>query len=120
MEMALVIPLLMLLLTGLVDVGRLLWIRSALEEAAQEGAVYGVLNPTADIEAWIRASSDTPVDLSDPVGVIVDITCASDKLTVIVEHEVELITPYMGHVLGTESRPVTATVVGDLVGGASC
>ena len=119
-ELAIVIPVLALLLTGITDVGRMLWIQGALEEAAQEGATFAVLNPAGDIEGRIRTSSSSPVDLSDPTEASVAITCVSDTVTVSVSHNVELITPFMGAFFGTSSRPVTATVVGDLVGNNSC
>lgn len=119
-ELAIVVPILVLMLTGIADVGRMLWIKGALEEAAQEGATYGVLNPTGDIEGRVRTSSSNPVDLSDPTEATVSITCVSDTLTVEVGHEVELMTPFMSAFFGVNSRPVTATVVGEIVGNQTC
>ncbi len=119
-ELAVVMPLLVMLLTGVADVGRMLWIKAALEEAAQEGATYAVFNPTGDIEGRIRTSSDSPIDFSDPAEATIEITCVSDTITVTVGHNVELMTPFMADLLGTSSRPITATVVGALVGGATC
>ncbi len=119
-ELAVVVPVLVMLLTGVADVGRMLWIKGALEEAAQEGAIYAVLNPTGDIEGRVRASSDSPIDFGDPAEVTIEVTCVSDTITVTVGHNVELITPFMADVFGTSSRPITATVVGTVVGGETC
>ena len=46
-EFALIAPLLLTLVIGIVDVGRLYYVRQGLEYATQEGARYYMLNPTA-------------------------------------------------------------------------
>lgn len=92
---------LIFLLLGIVDVGRAIFTRMAIEDAAEEGAAYGSLAEgisTADIEARVRAAVDRP-DLSTAT---VWVTCLEDshgnrRITRFVKVEVvfdqDLITP---------------------------
>lgn len=68
-EFALSLTVIMILLAGAVEFGIALFQYVQLRDAAQEGALYGSLNPsdTAGIVARVRAASDTPIDLQgDP------------------------------------------------------
>ena len=58
-EMALMMSFLLILLVGVVDLGRGFFVYLALRDAAQEGALYGSTDPTnnADIEARVSNSS---------------------------------------------------------------
>lgn len=92
---------LIVLLLGIVDVGRAIFTRMALEDAAEEGAAYASLAEgisTADIAARVRASVDRP-DLS---AATVTVTCLEDTkgnrritrfVTVEVVFDQDLITP---------------------------
>ena len=64
-EFALSLTVIMILLAGAVEFGIALFQYVQLRDAAQEGALYGSLNPsdTAGIVARVRAASDTPIDL---------------------------------------------------------
>lgn len=116
-EMALVMPLLLLLIVGVIDLGRALWTDLALKDAAQEGALYGSFAPTADIEQRVRLSSDLPIDLSDSSVVVTPVVdCVAGEVTVTVEHELPLITPIVGQMFGGSIHlhsTVTGTVFGD-------
>lgn len=59
-EFALTLALLLMLLAGLVDLGRAIFTYMALREAAQEGALYGSINPilTDSIEDRVMGSSN--------------------------------------------------------------
>ena len=68
-EFAISLTVIMILLAGAVEFGIALFQYVQLRDAAQEGALYGSLNPTdtAGIVARVRAASDTPINLqSDP------------------------------------------------------
>jgi hypothetical protein len=56
-ELAVSLVVLLILLAGIVDLGRLAFHYIAMRDAAQEGASYGIINPTdcAQIESRIRA-----------------------------------------------------------------
>ncbi len=84
-EFALVIPLFLLLLFGLVEVGRLIYLQNAFNEAAREAARYG------SVEQWLAdcPSKASPVNRFEctgqvareriagaPATVKVDVSCA--------------------------------------------
>jgi Flp pilus assembly protein TadG len=59
-ELAIVLPLALLLMSASIDVGRILFTYIALEDAVQEGSVYLANNPTSDqltIQGRVRGSS---------------------------------------------------------------
>ncbi len=113
-EMALVLPLLVLLVFGIVDLGRLLFTQIALHEAAQEGSLYASTNPDDPEGARVRVieSIDNPtVELSD---VVVD--CPGSTVRVSLTYEMDLITP----ILGGGSVTLDAEVIGDRFATAPC
>lgn len=80
-EMALSLVFLLVLLGGVVDLGRMFWVFVTLRDAAQEGASYASFCPAdiAGIQARIRNSSTNPVNLADTTNVAIIITpdCSS-------------------------------------------
>ena len=79
------------LLSGAVDFGIGFYSYVAVRDAAQEGALYGSVYPTGNIEARVRSSSATPVDLTNTSNVHVTIppftACAGNPLTVTVQYD---------------------------------
>ncbi len=63
-EFALTLMIMMWLLSGAVDFGLGFFSYVAIRDAAQEGALYASIDPTADIVARIQNSSNTPVNLA--------------------------------------------------------
>lgn len=65
-ELALSFTMIMLILSGVVDLGRAFFVVIALRDAAQEGAVYASVYPTdyTGIRDRVRTSSSDPVDFS--------------------------------------------------------
>ena len=62
-EFALLLPILVLLVAGLIDFGRAYFTRMELENAARAGAQYGILHGTdnlATIQDIVRQASDVP------------------------------------------------------------
>jgi len=117
MEMALSFVLLMVLISGIVDLGRAFFFYSALRDAAQEGASYGSLFPDEDtpIIARVRNSSNSPVDLTDS-EIDVSVTrdgppCQGSGITVtLVYNDLTFITPWVGLFTGVNSIDLTASV----------
>lgn len=78
LEMAFSMIVLLMLLGGIVDFGRLFYTYIALREAAQEGAAYASICPPGDvdnsqkIDAHVRASSQAPVDLTSYSTIMVN------------------------------------------------
>ena len=56
-ELALVFPLLILILLGTVDVGRIFYVTVSLNDAAEEGAIYAATAPTDTAEIKERAAN---------------------------------------------------------------
>jgi TadE-like protein len=105
-EFAIVLPLLLTLALGAVDLGRGLISYVELEQAAQEGALYGSFAPSdaAIVAARVRNSSTGLVPLSDATEVDVDVLCAPDvpagKIGVRLSYTLDVLTPLVGPMLG--------------------
>jgi Flp pilus assembly protein TadG len=128
-ELALILVFILLLLAGVVDLGRAFFTYMALREAAQEGALYGSTNPTddANIETRARNASNLLQDLSsDPnadTSVTVTITgdaCTGNAITVTVSYDNFPITmPFIGSFVGSQTIPISASIT-DTILSPSC
>ena len=97
-EAALIIPFLLLLVLGVVDLGRGFYDAAAVQEAAQEGVIYASFNPGDPTGAIARA--EDAIQSPDFTG-SVTVTCpATDQVTVTVSHTFSLITPLIGNIVG--------------------
>ena len=113
--------LLIILLAGSVDAGRALVTYMALREAAQEGALFGSTNPTANslIEDRVENSSD----LLQFIGADADIeiqligsACTGNGIRVRVTFENFPITmPYIGAVVGSQTVPISASATNTIL-----
>jgi len=77
-EFALVVPLLMLILFGVLDLGRAFYASITIANAAREGARYAMFYPgdTAGIRmATEREAQNSGVDLTDPAKATIDVGC---------------------------------------------
>ena len=110
-ELALVLPIFFLLVFGLVDLGRAVFIYNSLAEASRDGARWGSVQARAHNEASRTTIEDHVVDLLVGVPsptVTADCTprgglsgcTALDVLLVRVESDVEMITPLLGAIIG--------------------
>ena len=75
-EFALIIPLLVLLLMGIFDLGRGVYAYNVVASAAREGAHYGVLDPTNTNEIQNRAKANTAA--LDPNQISIQIQCSNN------------------------------------------
>ena len=93
-EFAIAVPLLVVLVLGIVDYGRLTTTRITLHEAAQEGSIYASTHPDdpAGIRQRVIESVDNPA--IDPTTIIVD--CPGSQLRIRINHPMNLITPLFG------------------------
>lgn len=127
-EMAISILILIYLLSGAVEFGIAFFQFVQLRDAAQEGALFGSVNPpasagdTAKINAIItrtKAASSSPIDLaSDPgVNVAVSVTggyCEGGALEVTVTYPHDVFMPFMSTFIGdtvTLDATVTDTIL---------
>ena len=115
-EMALVLPLLLLLMFGIIEGGRLFSSYVELQNHARDGARYasiksGELDTTAKIIQW-RDDTLTPriegnLALLDPANLSVELTKSSmgttdEWMEVTLTYTLELITPFIGDILATD------------------
>jgi len=138
-ELGISLVILLYLLAGAVEFGVLFFQFVQLRDAAQEGALYGSMNPLStqwdDIELRARAASDAPVDLADSTTVDVSIlvedkdtgvktlvwkngaaqgsttvACEGNGIEVVVEFDHQIFMPFMPQILGNDFVPLTAGV----------
>ncbi len=127
-ELAVILVFMVLLLAGIVDIGRAFYTYIALRDAAQEGVIYGSLFPTAcsAIETRVRITSDSPVDMAAAfVAVTVLIAgvdcasatpsqaCAGNEIRVRVAYSDFPITmPLLGTFIGTQTIGMSTEAAG--------
>lgn len=119
LEFALVLPIFLLILCGIIDFGWLFYNQLALNNICREGARYAVVNTAPDhstddiihhIDNYIESTytlGDVDVTVTytkpnDPVGG--DVIVAADK-------EFRYLTPVISTVTGKPSRPLVAEVI---------
>jgi hypothetical protein len=118
-EMAILLPFLLVLFTGITDVGWLIWKRIELQEAIQEGAIYFAYNPggTARENEAItrtRAATNAPLKVSDfSASRPFCPTTGSKTFSLGVAHEVRLPVSGMNTV-------INVTVSGDVLKTGGC
>ncbi len=110
-EMAFVLPLLLLLVLGITDFSRALLTNITVVQAAQEGALFASYFPGGDVQQRVVDSVDdiaiTPGDVTSAVDLV---ACTA---TVTVDHDYPMITPVGKIFLGdtvTLSHAVTSTI----------
>lgn len=106
-ELAIVASFLLVLVFGVIDIGRVLFTRIAVIDAAQEGAVFAAFEDRVagtpldrtHIEDRVMAAIDNPTLTAGDIT----ITCYVDtsgsrssyEIEVVVEHDVDLVTPFL-------------------------
>lgn len=120
-ELSLTLIILLTLLAGVLDIGRAYYTFLALRDAAAEGAAYGSFDPTnsAEIEARVRAESPGP-SIVDWTGAtvtssVIGAACRGGGIEVNVQVSYQLLTPFIGAIVGSQSMPLEATVVNTIL-----
>ncbi len=119
-ELAISLTIILLLLAGAVDFSIAYFSFSAMQDAAQEGALYGSINPTdeAGIITRVRRASTTPVDLSNEDLVDVKVTlpeapedaCEGNEIRVNVIYDYPISMPFIGTYIGSQKITLNASV----------
>ena len=115
-EMAIALVILLLLVGGIVDLGRAFFTFMALRDAVQEGALYGSVNPTltTEIKNHVLDSSDMIPDLvaSDDITInVIGAACTGNGIQVTATYSDFPITmPFIGTILGSQTIPISATI----------
>ena len=127
-EFALALVILLTLVAGIGDLGRMFFAYIIIRDAAQEGAVYGSIADKSDLTAFqnnvearvIEAFTDpdnpgnTPIDVTK-LNVQTDVigaTCASpgSGVRVRVDYVVPVTMPFIGTIIGSQEMKMSATV----------
>ena len=116
-ELALSLSIILLLLAGAVDFSIAYFSFSAMQDAAQEGALYGSINPTDEVGiiTRVRSASTTPVDLSNEDLVKVKVTlpgdaCEGNEIRVNVIYDYPISMPFIGSIIGSQQITLNAGV----------
>lgn len=124
-ELAVSLVLLLVLLSGAVEFGIAFFQFVQLRDAAQEGALYGSMNPPTSagdttqktkIADRAKAASQSPIDLqTDPaVNVTVEVTdgqyCEGGSLKVEITYQHNIFMPFLPSILGRSTLPLRASV----------
>jgi Flp pilus assembly protein TadG len=133
-ELSISMLVLLYLLSGAVEFGLAFFQFVQLRDAAQEGALFGSMDPsvgTAAIDTRVRSASGSPIDLSQsdslqPRYVAVTITakdvetgsdipdasraCEGDAITVRVSFQHQIFMPFIPALIGRDTLPLNASV----------
>lgn len=110
-EFALILPLLIMLVVGTMEVGRLIWVQNALETAVQAGARYGSIHSdatTAEIASKARQSVSLDTAAADFSVTTSTDANGVDFIAVAVSQKATLMIPFTALIAG-ESVTLTAT-----------
>jgi Flp pilus assembly protein TadG len=121
-EFALAIPIFILLVFGLIDIGRLVYVNNAISQAAREGARYGSVQGRSGTAAARTDVGNHTLSLMAAVPQpVVAVSCerggstvtacrTNDVLVVNVSSPVGMFTPVIGQLVGTVTVSSTAKV----------
>ena len=117
-EFALILPVFLLILCGIIDFGWLFYNQLSLNNACREGARYAVVHTAenADTQAIINhiENLSTNVFANDGVDINVTYSAPSDPtsgdITVSMEADISFFTPVLSTVLGKE-KTIESTVI---------
>ncbi len=126
-EFSLSMVLVLVLLTGLVDLGRTAFTYMSLREAAQEGATYASINPsmTDSVQDRVFGSSNMLQTLKDeygesaPIDVEVNIdedACMGNSIEVVVTYnDYPMTMPFVGTMLGKQAVDISASAMDSIL-----
>lgn len=124
-EVAISLIVILTLLAGAFDLGSAFFHYIALRDAAQEGAIYGSIDPTntSAIIERIRRSSSSPIDFAaghdpnfeDPTITIDGTPCTGGAITVTLRYNYQISMPFLGTILGSQVIHLSATVTNTIL-----
>ena len=117
-EFALILPIFLLILCGIIDFGWLFYNQLSLNNDCREGARYAVVNTAdnADTQAIINhiENTTTTVFANDGVDITVTYSSPADPtsgdITVSLKADISFFTPVLSTILGKE-KTITSTVI---------
>jgi hypothetical protein len=124
-ELALFMVFLLILVAGVVDIGRAFFVYIEMRDVAQEAALIAAIEglDCSGVEIRVRTSTDSLPDLID--GGVVDLTCnpsdpstasPGENITITATHEdFELAMPFLGTLLGGQTVDISASIIETVV-----
>jgi Flp pilus assembly protein TadG len=127
-EFALILVILLVVLAGIVDLGRVFYAYIIIRDAAQEGAVYGSIAPKDNIttfknevEARVETAFTDPADPSNvPINIskmnvqtdIIGSACAApgNGVRVRIDYTLPVTMPFLGTIIGSQDMNMSASV----------
>ncbi|HLE15155.1 MAG TPA: TadE family protein [Anaerolineales bacterium] len=115
-ELALSLMFLLILLGGIVDLGRAFFTYMALRDAVQEGALYGSINPTLTVEIKdhvINSGNIVPDILSsgDITVSVLGSPCTGNSIRIqAVYNDFPITMPFIGTLIGRQTVPIRASI----------
>lgn len=133
-ELALSLTVILLLLAGAVDFSIAYFSFAAMQDAAQEGALYGSTQPddVDGIKERVREASTDPVDLSNQDLVDVTVTlsgdscsgktcaCEGNEVRVDVAYDYPISMPFIGAIIGSQEIKLNASVTDTILQPIDC
>jgi Flp pilus assembly protein TadG len=121
-EFALTVPIFFLLLFGLIDLGRAVYVNNSMSQAAREAGRWGSVQARSATDAGRAAIADMVQERMEAVpDATVTVTCVmtlpsvgcriNDILVVEVVTELQMITPIVGQITGDLTLSTTSRVV---------
>ena len=109
-EFTLLLPVLLIILAGLLDVGRLYYVYVAVTDAAAEGARYASMYPddTGGIRERAAEASGGLVEISEDQA---SVESSNDSITVTVTYSFTVLTPVMNAIVPEGTIPLRGVVV---------
>lgn len=106
-EMAFMTIFLLILVTGIIDLGRAIYTNISIQEAAQEGAFYASFEEGVTVgqvtQRVVDSTSSPAIDPGDvSVGCVTETKSKKNgtRVTVTVDYKLDLVTPLVGQWLG--------------------
>jgi Flp pilus assembly protein TadG len=115
-EMAIALVILLLLVGGIVDIGRAFFTYMALRDSVQEGALYGSINPTLtqEIRNHVLDSSDSITNMisNDDITVeVIGAPCTGNGIRISAQYaDFPITMPFIGTVIGSQTISIKASV----------
>ena len=110
LEFALILPILMVLVFGITDLGRAVFYYNTIFNAAREGARYAVIYPPEEYEDEVSVSNEVKNKIQNwEIGINIDpddiLVCwpSKDHVRIGITYGFQLITPFIGKFIGNPS-----------------
>ncbi len=125
-ELAVGVLVLIILVMGIIDLGRALFYYTALRDAAQAGATYGSIQPQdcAGLEGAVysQMSGESSIKVTQKMNGVfcndqqLSDACSGQEIEVTVEQDnFPLVTPILGIFIGNDHLKLVSTITGTIV-----